>query len=151
MVHILTAIRSAIKSKLDAAAVEVEISGTPTPVLNLLSPPSGSNVDDEDLPAFFVFTDGETISRATNTSNERAIRVAIYLFAHSKADPQDQLDEMQLQIEIALAGDHTLGGLCYELNPVAMSAAQEQGRVVFGARTLEYRCVTNVTANNPSV
>ncbi|PHS21742.1 MAG: hypothetical protein COA84_15115 [Robiginitomaculum sp.] len=150
-VHILKSIRDAINTTLDAAVIEIDVNGTLTPVLRLNSPPSGSMIDEAELPAFFVFIQGETIEPDTYKSYRRTLRPVIYMYAKSSGDPQDQLDELQLKIEIALDGNKTLGGIVYEFMPVAMAAHQDQGRVVFGGRSLEYRCVTSVTSNNPTI
>lgn len=150
-VHILKSIRAKIGEILDAANIAVDVAYISTPVLNLERPPSGTSIDEADTPAFFVFIDGEDISPGNYQSYNRATRPTIFMFARSVGNPSDQLDAMQLQIELALEANKTLGGICFEFVPVRMTAQLEQGRVEFAARSLEYRCVTSVTSNNPTI
>lgn len=151
MVHILKTIRDTVDGILESASIKVSVSGVPTEVFILKSPPRGSEIDEDELPALFVFIQGETIEPGTYLHYQRTISIVIYMFARAADNPLDQLDAMQLQIEVALDADPTLGGSCSQYMPVAMAAHTDQGSVNFGARSLEYRCVTNVTSNNPTI
>lgn len=150
-VHILKSIRDEVRRTLTAASLQIDVAGDLTNVLDLKNPPSGSSIDEADLPAFFVFVEGETITAGSYKSYHRAVRLVVYMFAKSGSDPLDQLDEMQLNIELALEANKSLGGICFEFMPVASAVQQDQGRVVFSGRSLEYRCVTSVTSQSPTI
>lgn len=149
--HILKALRHAVNDLITDAAISIDVAGSPTLVKVLSQPPSGRQLDAQELPAIFVFVPGESIKPDTYQSYERGVRVSIYMLAHGTGDPLDQLDDMQLEIERLMEGSGFLGGLCYSLFPVEMSAVQEQGVVVFASRILEYRCVATVTSADPSI
>lgn len=149
--HYLKAVRSEINSRLNSSNIRVDVGGIDTPVLILEGPPSGSSIDERDLPAIFVFISSEKVEKSTNRSDTRTARFSVNIYARDEDNPIDQLDDIQSQVEISLFELSTLAGRWYDLSYEEMSSVLDQGRVVFSSRTLRYRCVASVTSNNPNI
>jgi hypothetical protein len=152
MSNILVAkeVRQRFRAVLEAAGLSVEIDGLPVTVKVLNQPPKGWRVDEKSLPAVYLFNSGERISPDGISAVDRALQLDVVLMARDQGDPQDQLDDLQLAIEVAILASGNLSGACHEIPLEGSAIAQDQGAVLFGVRTLTFRPVSNVTANDPS-
>jgi hypothetical protein len=152
MSNILVAkeVRRRFRAVLEAADLSVDIDGAPVPVRFMNQPPNGWRVDEKSLPAIYLFNSGERLSPEGISTVDRALQLDVVLMARDLGDPQDQLDDLQLAIEVAVLASGNLSGACYEIPLEGSAIAQDQGAVLFGVRTLTFRPVSNVTANDPS-
>lgn len=152
MSNILVAkeVRHRFRDLIADAALSIEVGGVPTPVTVLQQPPKGWVVPEAKLPALYVFNSGERVSPADMTTVDRALQLDVVLMAQDHGDPQDQLDDLQLAIEKLVLASGGLSGACYDIPLEGSAIGQDQGRILFGVRTLTFRPVSNVTVNDPS-
>lgn len=145
-------LRHAITDTLDAAALSIAVAGVPQAVTVLRAPPSGGWVSDAQLPAVYLYVRRETISPQARGIDDRSFQVDMILQAKGSGDDVlDQLDDLQLALEIAIAGSGNLGGLVTEIRPQESEIHIERGSVVFGARRLSFAARVGVTRRDPTL
>lgn len=147
--HIVKKQRLALRSLLLAADLRVSIGGADVSVAILDRPPAGLKVSEKNLPALYLYNAGERILDRDLSNEDRAPQLEIVLLARDQDDPQDQLDDLQEQIEIAISASDNLSGVCHEIHFEASSTVQDAGRVLYGVRSLTYRLRVGMTPGDP--
>ena len=142
--------RNRFTAALEAANIIIDVGGTQTPVTFLKQPPAGWVVEEKKLPAIYVFSTAENIQPETLESKRRELSVDVVLMAKSVGDPQDQLDDMQLAVEVALLAPSPLHDVAVDVSLNSVSIAHDQGRAIFGVRSMSYGITCHVTAADPS-
>ncbi|MEJ6397040.1 hypothetical protein [Yoonia sp. 208BN28-4] len=150
--HILKALRLRLVAVLSDAAISVDVDGVATIVTVATNPPSSGWQDDDKLPGVYCFVQDDEIKPATFKSDDHLIKIDLVMQAKGGRDAAvDQLDDMQLPIEQALAVEPTLGGLCISLRAARSRIQLQQGEVVFGARVLTYEAKIDALRADPSI
>lgn len=111
MSHVRTQIRAAIVARLKVAGIVA-----PESVL----PGRRRPTTQAQLPCLLVYTDEENSSREAANSGvalrKRTVDLVVRCRLSTVADPpQDQLDALAVQVEVALDGSGSLGGLLVDL------------------------------------
>lgn len=143
-------LRARFKAAISAADITVD-TGTAldVPVRILTRAPSGWVVEETKLPALYVFNSGEGFSYQSISEVERTLFLDVVLMARGD-DPDDQLDDMQLAVEVAVIVADGFG-LARSVRPVSVEIAQAQGAVLFGTRVIKFEIIFGVTPEDPSL
>ncbi|MAY85577.1 MAG: hypothetical protein CML02_02465 [Pseudooceanicola sp.] len=150
--HPLKALRKRANAVLAAAAIEIDVGGVPTLVTIASHPPTGGRFPQELLPAAFCYIRSETIQPDTTTSDDRSALLDVVVQAWGPhEDALDQVDDMHLAVELAIAADPTLAGLTYRLRPVGSEIYVDQGEIVFAGRRISFEGRMMVNRANPAV
>lgn len=132
-------IRHAINDLLSAPQPTVLVAGVPEVISVKRFPPSGGWVNDEDLPAIFVFARSERFSAFTMKKSERILQLDVVLQSKGASDEAlDHLDDMQAEVERRLMNSGNLDGLVHSIIPTGSSVVLERGVVVFAGRVLNF-------------
>jgi hypothetical protein len=104
------------------------------------------------LPCLLVFTEDETAERYTGGTTVRRVDLVIRGRVATVGDPpQDTLDALALEIEQAIAGDESLGGLAFDLQLVRThSGASAQSDRQAGDIDLTYAVEIHTANNDPT-
>jgi hypothetical protein len=142
MTHIRKQIRDAVKALLAGGTVPADqiYGGRAHPV------------DENKCPMWRVFTPqeiSEPMEMGSPREVRRIVRVSLEAFAHG-VDVEDQLDDLAVEAEVAMAADLTLGGLAkvLQLSGSDMSVNGE-GRKTLGRLELTYDIETRTLDADP--
>jgi hypothetical protein len=151
--HINKEARARMKAALVSAAIEIDVDGTSTAVKVLSQLPANFVIQDEDLPALYVLQAAETRTHeeVSETQHHLTLDVVCMAAQGGAGDPQDQLDDLQLAVELAIIGSGNLGGLATECRLTGSELTQNQGNLMIGVRALHYRVTLGVTPADPSL
>lgn len=143
-------IRARFKAALAGASLTADAGAGPVPVTILARMPAGWILDDDQLPALYVFSSGERLSYESLAEVERTLSLDVVLMAQGGADPMDQLDEMQLGVEVAMIAAGGFG-LARQNRLISVEIAQDQGAVQIGNRVMRYEITFGATPEDPSL
>ena len=108
--HVRAQLRKAVAARLKAASIVATAS---------VFEARARATTDAQLPCLFVFTDDENAGRYTGRTTARTVDLVIRGRVKTVGEPpQDTLDALSLEIERAIAGDESLGGLAFDLQLV---------------------------------
>lgn len=143
-------IRARFKAALAGASILADAGSGPVPVSILDRAPPGWVVDDDKLPALYVFSSGERLFHKSLSEVERTLILDVVLMAQGGADPMDQLDDVQLGVEVAMIAAGGFG-LARQNLLISVEAAQNQGAVQIGNRVMRYEITFGATPGDPSL
>lgn len=106
---------------------------------------------DSALPALLVETNDESLTPHTvGAAYQRDLTLSVRGIAKAVANVDDTLDTIASEIEVALAGAPTLGGLCapVQLQRVSIEFDDSTDKPV-GVITLDYQATYFTSAGNP--
>ncbi|MEY8143019.1 hypothetical protein [Falsihalocynthiibacter sp. CO-5D18] len=149
--HVNKHVRKLFEAALLASPATILIGVDTVPVALLDRAPAGLKIPEDKLPAIYVYASGEQVRSDGLQTHERNLQIDVILLARDGVDPRDQLDDLQLLVETRILAASDLNALCLSVDLLGASLASDQGRVIFGARTLSYAVVFHVTASDPSV
>ena len=150
--HPLKALRRASVDCVAAAEITVPVGGVPTAITVLEHPPTGGAVPEEDLPAIYCYIRSERVEPDSMRTDDRTILLDFVLQASGlRHDGLDQVDDMHLALERAIAGSGRLGGLVMTIRPVGSEVNVERGEVVFAARRVTFEARILASRSDPSV
>ena len=106
------------------------------------------------LPALRITTDEESIAWVSvhpTATLERDISITCEAVAQAVADLDDTLDTIIGEVEVAIAADTTLGGLCgaCRLESIAIDLSAD-GEAPTGRAAMRFTCRTYTLSNAPS-
>lgn len=108
-----------VRQQIRDAAVNALDSLTTTSTRCYGGRPRSRPLQEADLPALLVYTNEEESEPVSGTLGQRRIARAVQLVVHGYArgtgDIDGTLDTIAKEVEVALAADPTLGGLCKDL------------------------------------
>lgn len=148
--HPLKAIRLAAFGAAESAAISVLVSGVAVAVKVLRHPPSDAAVPDNQLPAIFCYIRSELITPETLTKDRRDILLD-FVIQTKGVDAVDQVDDIHLALEVAIASSRNLGGVVLSIRPVGSEINIQRGEVIFAARRVTFEAFVIVDRANPSI
>ena len=118
-----------------------------------------TSMDEASLPGICVFTTGEEATLVTTAgmprSSERILNLSIEIFTQD-SDILSSLNDIAEQVELAMYGDNTLGGLVLDLYAMSWEESlnadmvdRAQGKKT-GVGTMVYQLLYVIKENNPT-
>ena len=102
------------------------------------------------MPCVFV-TGGDGSAGVSSQSLDRVMVLEISIAARGKPDAiEDLLDDLQAQVEVALAADPSLSGTCQTSNITQDVRAFDKAEEVLGEALLKYRVHYGTTRRDPT-
>ncbi|WP_353472327.1 hypothetical protein PVT71_13625 [Salipiger sp. H15] len=150
--HPLKALRIASAEILSTAGLSVIVGGETREVTVLEHPPADAAVPEELLPAIYCYCRSERIEPDSMRTDKRQVLIDFVLQAQGfEQTALDQVDDMHLEVERALAASGNLGGLVMMIRPVGSEVNVQRGEVVFAARRVSYEATLILPRHDPSV
>lgn len=113
-----------------------------TEALDRVFPNRARQLWPEELPAILVYTRSENVTEFDHAprSLKRDLRLAVEVVAKADEQLDDQLDEIARQVEDALLGEDTLGGVCSDclLSDVELALTGE-GETLWGTLLMTFQ------------
>lgn len=150
-VHLISDVRNRLISVIEDANATVTIGGSQVPVTVLKQLSAGHVIAESKLPAVHVMLTQDDVSERTNSTEDRRFTFNVALFARDVGDPQDQLDELQLCVEKAVAMSSNLDGGAKAVWFLGAQIGQSKGEYVTGQRVMRFAADLTITAGDPSV
>ena len=141
-----------VRERFNEAIAQANITTTTSGASNLLTQvPSGYVIPAAKLPVIYVLLTQENVVERSNQTEMRSLRFDVGLVVQEKGEPQDQLEELQLGVELAIAGSNQLGGIALACRYLGCEIVQHQGEYQVGRRNLKFEIILSMTANDPRV
>jgi hypothetical protein len=112
------------------------------------------SVSDDDLPAVLVFTNAEDVTGQTINANptiEREVRLTIQILGHASTNLDEQLDDLAVAVEKALAAGVLVGGATVSLAYQGAEWEWDSPDVPRGAMTMTWIGKIYSAAGSPDV
>lgn len=106
--------------------------------------------DDSALPCLLVNTDSEQVSRVALGRTDRRVRVAIRAIAKLSASLDATLDQIALEVEVAMQANASLGGHAADLELTDIEIEMDALDKPVGVLTLAYAVTYFSAEGNPT-
>ncbi|WP_370045480.1 MULTISPECIES: hypothetical protein [Salipiger] len=150
--HPLKALRRTSVDLLSSAGLSVIVGGETRDVTVLEHPPLDAAVPPELLPAIYCYGRSERLEPDSMRTDRRQVLMDFVLQAEgSDQTALDQVDDMHLGLEQAIAASGNLSGLVMQIRPVGSEVSVQRGEVVFAARRVTFEATLILSRHDPSV
>ena len=150
--HPLKALRRASVDLLSTVGLSVIVGGETQDVAILEHPPTDAAVPEELLPAIYCYCRSERIEPDSMRTDRRQVLIDFVLQAKgTEHTALDQVDDMHLYLERAIAASDKLGGLVMMIRPAGSEVNVQRGEVVFAARRVSFEATLILPRHDPSV